>query len=157
MEIESFLIQLKQMSVTEIKSEGCCRKGQDILRRALIESRSCCEISGVDLPDLLIASHIRPWKDCGNSARMRLDLENVLLLAANWDALFDKKYISFDSETGKMIKARRIDEDTLRKFGVPDNWQTSIKVHIGTDRRKEYLRWHNRLMEELDMKSSVRM
>ena len=86
----------------------------------------------------------------------RLDSENVLLLAANWDALFDKKYISFDPETGKMIKAKRIDEDTLRKFGIPDDWPMSVKIAINTDRRKEYLRWHNRLMDELDMKASVR-
>lgn len=153
-EIESFLIQLKRMPLTEVKSEGCRRKGQDILRRALIESRDRCEVSGVDLPDLLIASHIRPWKDCGSSARMRLDLENVLLLTANWDALFDKKFISFDPETGRMIKSKRIDEETLRKFGVPDDWRESVSIPVQTDRRKAYLRWHNRLMDKEDEKGS---
>ncbi len=155
-EIESFLTLLKQMPVTEVKSEGCRRKGQDILRRALIESRSRCEISGVDLPDLLVASHIRPWKDCGSSARMRLDLENVLLLTANWDALFDKKFISFDPETGKMIKASRIDDETLRKFGVPDNWRESVRIPVNTDRRREYLRWHNDLMAREDAKCRMK-
>lgn len=152
-EIESFLTQLKQMPVTEVKSEGCRRKGQDILRRALIESRARCEISRIDIPDLLIASHIRPWKDCGSSARMRLDLENVLLLSANWDALFDKKYISFDPETGKMIKSKRISEDTLRKFGVPVDWRESVRIPVKTERRKEYLRWHNQLIQNADTKS----
>ena len=46
-------------------------------------------------------------------------MENVLLLARNWDALFDKKFISFDPETGKMIKSDRISEEDLIKFGVP--------------------------------------
>ena len=85
----------------------------------------------------------------------RLDPENVLLLAANWDTLFDKKYISFDPETGKMIKASRIDDETLRKFGVQDNWCESVRIPIRTERRKEYLRWHNKLMAEEDGKCSV--
>ena len=156
MKIEKFASQLKKMTVTEIKSEAYVRKGQDILRKFLMELRKGCEISGVKRPELLIASHIRPWKDCGKSVDMRLDAENVLLLAANWDALFDKKFISFDPETGKMIKAARIDDETLRKFGVPDNWRESISIPVNTDRRREYLRWHNKLMEIEDAKCRVK-
>lgn len=149
-EIESFLIQLKRMPVTEVKSEVCRRKGQNILRRALIEIYSCCEISGIRIPDLLVASHIRPWKDCGSSARMRLDLENVLLLAANWDALFDKKFISFDPETGKMIKSERISEEDLIKFGVPKDWHETVQIPVKTERRKNYLLWHLNAMRDKD-------
>ena len=149
-EIESFLIQLKRMSVTEVKSEVCRRKGHNILRKALIEIRSCCEISGIRIPDLLVASHIRPWKECGSSARMRLDLENVLLLASNWDALFDKKFISFDPETGKMIKSDRISEEDLIKFGVPKDWRETVKIPVKTERRKKYLTWHLNAMRTKD-------
>ena len=149
-EIESFLIQLRQMPISEVKSGVYCRKGQDILRRALIELRCCCEISGVVFPDLLIASHIRSWKDCGSSVRMRLDIENVLLLARNWDALFDKKFISFDPETGNMIKSQRISEEDLIKFGVPKNWRETVQIPINTERRKKYLSWHLNAMRAKD-------
>lgn len=148
--------RLKSMESTEQRSEGVKRIGQDKLRQLLLVSIGVCEISEIRNKDLLVVSHIKPWEDCVDGGSERLDSENVLLLAANWDALFDKKYISFDPETGKMIKAKRIDEDTLRKFGIPDDWPMSVKIAINTDRRKEYLRWHNRLMDELDMKASVR-
>ena len=155
-EVDKLAAELKGLATTELKSEGCRRNGQEVLRKYLLLERGCCEVSDVNLPELLVASHIRPWKDCGDSVELRLDPENVLLLAANWDALFDKKYISFDSETGKMIKAACIDEDTLRKFGVPGNWRTSVKITINTERRKEYLRWHNKLVTEKDAKCSMK-
>ena len=147
---------LRHVPKTEINSTSTVRQYQDLLRDILLKVRGKCELSEIDDPCLLVTSHIKPWCDCDDNAEERLDLENVLLLSANWDALFDKKYISFDPETGKMIKAKRIDEDTLRKFGIPDDWPMSVKIAINTDRRKEYLRWHNRLMDELDMKASVR-
>lgn len=147
---------LRHVPKTEINSTSTVRQYQDLLRDILLKVRGKCELSEIDDPCLLVTSHIKPWCDCGDNAEERLDFENVLLLSANWDALFDKKYISFDPETGRMIKARRIDEETLRKFGVPDNWQTSVKITIGTDRRKEYLRWHKRLMAEEDMLNNAK-
>jgi putative restriction endonuclease len=40
-----------------------------------------CPISGVDQPELLRASHIKPWADCSTDAE-RLDVFNGVLLAA---------------------------------------------------------------------------
>ena len=151
-EVDKLATELKGVDTTELKSEGCRRNGQEILRKYLLLERGHCEVSDVNLSELLVTSHIRPWKDCGDSVELRLDPENVLLLAANWDALFDKKFISFDPETGKMIKASRIDDETLRKFGVPNNWRESVSIPVNSDRRREYLRWHNKLMEKEDAK-----
>lgn len=155
-EVDKLAAKLKGVSATKLKSEGYRRNGQEVLRKYLLLERGRCEVSSINFQELLVVSHIRPWRDCGDSVELRLDPENVLLLAANWDALFDKKYISFDPETGRMIKARRIDEETLRKFGVPDNWQTSVKITINTERRKDYLRWHKRLMAEEDMLNNAK-
>ena len=148
--------KLKCVSKTEINSEGQRRNGQELLREFLLIERGHCEVSDVKIPELLVASHIKPWEDCVDGGSERLDTENVLLLAANWDALFDKKYISFDPETGKMMKAARIDDETLRKFGVPDDWRENVRIPVRTQRRKEYLRWHNRLMKEEDAKVTRR-
>lgn len=155
-EVDNLAAELKGVVATELKSEVYRRNGQEVLRKYLLLERGRCEVSVVNLSELLVTSHIRPWKDCGDSVELRLDPENVLLLAANWDALFDKKFISFDPETGKMIKAARIDDETLRKFGVPDNWRESISIPVNTDRRREYLRWHNKLMKEEDAKCRVK-
>lgn len=154
-EFDGVAEELRGQSETERLSMASARKGQDALRRALISSgMSRCVISGVEIPELLIVSHIKGWKECrDDTGKERLDPENVLLLAANWDALFDKHFISFDPETGKMIKSKRIDEETLRKFGVPDDWRESVSIPVQTDRRKGYLRWHNMRMAEEDEKS----
>lgn len=153
-ELEQEIESLRKQTETERLSTASQRRGQDALRKVLLRREgSKCVISGVTQEDLLIASHIKGWSESkDDDGRERLDLENVLLLAANWDALFDKKFISFDPETGKMIKAARIDDETLRKFGVQDNWRESVRIPVNTDRRREYLRWHNKLMEKEDAK-----
>ena len=51
-----------------------------------------------------------------------------------------------------MIKAERIGDEELRKFGVPDGWRDRVEIRIKTERRKEYLRWHNELMAGEDTK-----
>lgn len=153
-DIAELASRLQSMESTVQRSEGVKRIGQDKLRQLLLASIGACEISEIRNKDLLVVSHIKPWEDCVDGGSERLDPENVLLLAVNWDALFDKKFISFDPETGEMIKSQRIDEETLRKFGVPDDWRESVRIPVKTERRKEYLRWHNRLMNEEDAKTT---
>lgn len=152
-DLEKLSAKLKGVSRTVLNSEGQIRNGQELLRKFLLLERGRCEITDVKIPELLVTSHIRSWMDCGDSVELRLDPENVLLLAANWDALFDKHYISFDPETGKMIKSNRITEETLWKFGVPGDWKETVSIPVKTDRRKEYLKWHNQVMEEDDNKA----
>ena len=153
-DLADMALQLKSMESTQQRTDGIKRIGQDKLRQLLLVSIGECEVSGIKNTDLLVVSHIKPWEDCVDGGTERLDPENVLLLAANWDALFDKKYISFDPETGRLIKAARIGNEELRKFGVPDDWRDRVEIHVKADRRKEYLRWHNRLMAEADEKHS---
>ena len=155
-DLADMALRLTSMESTQQRAEGVKRIGQDKLRQLLLVSIGECEVSGIKNKDLLVVSHIKPWEDCVDGGTERLDPENVLLLAANWDALFDKKFISFDSETGKMIRSDRIDNETLRKFGVPDDWRESVSIPIKTDRRKGYLRWHNKLMAAEDAKCSMK-
>ena len=155
-DLADMALQLKLMEITQQRTEGVKRIGQDKLRQLLLVSIGECEVSGIRNKDLLVVSHIKPWEDCVDGGNERLDPENVLLLAANWDALFDKKFISFDPVMGKMIKAARIDDETLRKFGVPNDWRESVSVPVNTEGRKEYLRWHNKLMEKEDAKCSMK-
>jgi hypothetical protein len=146
-------MELLHEPITESTAVVKVRLFQDRLRDLLLRIRGRCEITCVCDSHLLVASHIIPWSSCARDGRQRLDLENVLLLAANWDALFDKFYISFEPETGKMIKSRRIDEVTLAKFGVPANWRESVRVDVSGARRRKYLQWHNVKMEEVDQES----
>ena len=150
----AFAEKLKEIQTggeSEVEILTKCRIGQDFLREELLLERVCCEVSGISDAQLLWVSHIKDWAESNDEEKY--DDENVLLLARNWDALFDKKYISFDPETGKMVKAERITEETLRKFGVPMDWKESVRIPVNTDTRREYLKWHNQMMKAEDRKA----
>jgi hypothetical protein len=73
------------------------RVGQDIYRKGLMQYwGGACAVTGIDLPEVLRASHARPWAECDTDAQ-RLDVFNGFLLNANLDALFDRGLISFDA------------------------------------------------------------
>jgi len=65
----------------------------------------CC-VTGLDLPDLCIASHIIRWTD---NAKTRLDPRNGLCLSATYDKAFDKHLITFD-EDYRLVVSRDIRE-----------------------------------------------
>ena len=78
------------------------RMGQGLFRRRVIQKYGCCLITEIKEPALLIASHIKPWRDCGEKPQECLDPENALLLSPTWDRLFDQGFISF-TDNGEMI------------------------------------------------------
>lgn len=78
------------------------RIGQGKFRADLVVSwgkGETCVLTGLAVPEMLIASHIKPWRDCTNEER--LDPMNGLLLAAHVDKLFDRYLLSFkESRSG---------------------------------------------------------
>ncbi|MCH5226648.1 MAG: HNH endonuclease [Muribaculaceae bacterium] len=136
----SRLIQ-KQYKINDIGTEKEVRLkrriGQDIFRAILLEiySHKCC-VTGIDVPDVLRASHIIPWSE--NKAT-RLNPENGLCLSATYDAAFDKHLISFD-ENYQMILSPILKEefssDAFKKYflnfegkkiELPSNYMPSQK------------------------------
>ncbi|RUP35403.1 MAG: HNH endonuclease [Curvibacter sp.] len=59
-----------------------------------------CTLTGISLPELLIASHIKPWRE--SSDEERLDPTNGLLLATHADKLFDRHLLSFQLQRGSL-------------------------------------------------------
>ena len=57
-----------------------------------------CALTGAAIPELLVASHIKPWRKSTN--KERLDPMNGLLLVANADRLFDRNFMSFKQNGG---------------------------------------------------------
>ncbi len=82
---------------TEKEVRAKRRVGQDIFRAILLEiyDSKCC-LTGIEIPEVLRASHIIPWSEC--KAGTRLDPANGLCLSATYDAAFDKHLISFDED-----------------------------------------------------------
>ena len=71
---------------------------QDVFRDALFDYWSGrCAVTGLDQRELLRASHMKPWAACDNDDE-RLDPMNGLLLAAHWDAAFDRGLVTFDED-----------------------------------------------------------
>lgn len=62
-----------------------------------------CAITGINISDLLLASHIKPWSiDVDN----RLNPQNGICLCAMYDRAFDQGLISFDNQYRVMLSPR---------------------------------------------------
>ena len=70
----------------------------------------------VDRPEHLRASHCKPWRDASNEER--LDGDNGLLLTPTIDHLFDRGFISFESN-GRLLISPVAHTPSLEKMGVP--------------------------------------
>lgn len=72
------------------------RIGQGIFRQKLLLHWKACAVTGYNDTNLLVASHIKPWRACSDSER--LNPFNGLLLSPNLDKAFDSGLITFQSE-----------------------------------------------------------
>jgi predicted restriction endonuclease len=113
------------------------RIGQDLYRAKLLEMwGGRCAITGVSCPDLLRASHAKPWKDANDHER--LDPYNGFLLEARFDVLFDQGYISFNDEGSIIISPQLSHEDQLALGFIP----TPLALKKLHPKHHPYLRWH---------------
>lgn len=102
--------------VTEALAHVRRRVGQDVFREALMAYwGSRCAVTGLAVPDLLRASHAKPWAVA--SASERMDLYNGLLLAVQLDALFDRGLLTFD-EQGRGIMSPRLSPQAIQLLGL---------------------------------------
>ncbi len=105
-EIGNAEMTLNGISETERRALIQARLGQGCFRDRLMSYWSGkCAVTGVDIPELLRASHIKPWRLSDNCER--LDPENGLLLTANLDAAFDRGLLSF-SDSGAILFSMRL-------------------------------------------------
>lgn len=117
------------------------RVGQNLFRAALLDywQGRCC-VTGLDVPELLRASHIRPWAQCDNDDE-RLDVFNGLLLAPHVDALFDGGWISFAADGGLLVSPL-LTQSSQSRLGVRNDWHI-----VGlTSAHQRYLGFHNKYL-----------
>lgn len=90
---------------TEVEAMVRQRIGQQTFRAAMLDYwGGACAVTGIALPEVLRASHAKPWAECETDAE-RLNVFNGFLLSANLDALFDRFLISFDDDGTLMVSA----------------------------------------------------
>lgn len=101
--------QDSEIDSTEKETLILARKGQGKFRKNLLKKFNNCLITGIKNNDLLMASHIKPWRSSNNYER--LSVENGLILSPLYDKLFDLGYITFDKNTKLIISNKLLKED----------------------------------------------
>ncbi|WP_148359062.1 HNH endonuclease [Peribacillus simplex] len=122
--------------VTEKEQIIKSRIGQSAFKKALLTVEKRCRLCGVSDERFLVASHIKPWSQSSNHERM--DVNNGLLLCPNHDALFDKGYISFESD-GTILISDSLDEETKVFLNINE----TMNIVLNEEQQK-YMRWHQK-------------
>lgn len=126
------------------------RVGQDVFRRGLLDFwDGRCAITGLAVPELLRASHVKPWAVCECDAE-RLDVFNGLLLAPNLDALFDSGLMTI-AEDGVAIVSVVLDAASRQLLGI----DVPLKVRVLHEEHRQYLNWHRQYFFRDSVTSSL--
>lgn len=126
---------IARVSETERDAAVKRRVGQNLFREGLMALwGSRCAMTGLAVPELLRASHAKPWADASDSER--LDVYNGLLLAAHWDAAFDVGLVTIAPD-GAVIPSPHLSADALATLG----WRDTLRVNLRSEHER-YLQWH---------------
>lgn len=89
------------------------RVNQSVFRQMILKTyKSQCAISGIDLPELLVAGHIVPWAE---NEHERLNPENGLCLSNLYDRAYEKGLICIDTDY-KVLISKRLREESPKEF-----------------------------------------
>ena len=97
------------------------RVGQNYFRNAVLsafESRCC--MTGISIPEFLIASHIKPWK-ASDDKKEKANPRNGLCLNALHDKAFDLGFITVDKNTKRIIVAEDL-KNYSKLDEITKNW-----------------------------------
>jgi putative restriction endonuclease len=128
---------------TESKATVRVRRGQQFFRQAILNAYGvrCC-ISGINVPRLLIASHIKPWRDFPAD---RLNPRNGLCLSSIHDAAFDAGLITLDEKL-RVVLSKRLrsyfPQPTLEQNFVPFDGQPIHLPEKLTEPDPDFLSFH---------------
>ncbi len=128
------VLESKRTDATEVEQLILARLGQGAFRRSLLKERKQCFVTGYPDPQVLVASHIKPW--ARSSDTERLNPKNGLLLIPTLDRAFDRGLISFEDEGQILISDRLMKPE---KLGI--NRRLRLSAFVG---RETFLEYHRR-------------
>lgn len=121
---------------TETEARRAARLGQGKFRDDLLARwNGSCALTGVELPQMIRASHIKPWRD--SAPKERLDPDNGLPLLVHLDLLFDKGLISF-ADDGAVMLSPEWDPSQFEVFGIRDG----MRIDDLSAGNRAYLKHH---------------
>ena len=92
------------------------RKGQDYFRRMILANYGGrCALTGIDIPQLLLASHIIPWADKSHK-KERLNPCNGICLSALYDKAFDQGLISISPDDYSVVISSVLRENETKEY-----------------------------------------
>ena len=99
-----------------------------------------CPICKINIAHMLIASHIKPFRDCAHIFEA-IDHDNGLLLCRNHDYLFDQGYITFDDKGYILIARELLDRENMEEsFHIYKNYR--LPAIYMTKNRLLFLAYH---------------
>lgn len=97
-------------------SQTKIRKGQDYFRRMILANYGGrCAITGIDIPQLLLASHIIPWADKTHK-KERLNPCNGICLSALYDKAFDQGLITISPDNYNIVLSSALRENETKEY-----------------------------------------
>ncbi len=91
---QKLLFDFKYLKGDTITREVKTRVNQSVFRQMVLANyETKCAISGIDIPELLVASHIIPWSE---NETERLNPENGICFSPLYDKAFDKGIIGIN-------------------------------------------------------------
>lgn len=136
--VETFIVQKTDLPSTEKEAVVLARRGQGLFKENLFKVEKVCRITKVDDPKILIASHIKPWRSC-ESTHERLDGNNGLLLTPTMDKLFDRRFVTFESN-GDVVFSKKVSSENFARIGL--NTKERLNVGAFNSEQARYLRYH---------------
>jgi len=130
------------LSETEKEAIIKSRRGQGLYRAKALELWKTCSVSGFSKQNILVASHIKPWKVSTNDER--LSPHNSLLLVPTLDKLFDKGYVGFEPG-GKILLSDKIEANDWKKIGLT----SSMQLRTVPSGIRPFLRYHSEYIFDL--------
>ncbi len=130
---------------TEASATVKVRRGQQFFRQSILNAYGirCC-ISGINAPRLLVASHIKPWRDFPAD---RLNPRNGLCLSSLHDAAFDSGLITLDGNL-RVVLSKRLrsyfPQPALEQSFVPFEGQPIRLPDQLAEPDAEFLSFHRR-------------
>lgn len=126
-----------QLTKTEKETIVKARIGQGLYRERLRKKyNGRCIITQISIPEVLIASHIKPWAVSNNKERISSD--NGFLLSSTYDRLFDQGLISFQDD-GKILISNRISNENADLLSLDKSRYYDIQF---VPTMKTFLQYH---------------
>ena len=127
-----------ETKIREVKT----RVNQSVFREMVLANYTTkCAITDIDLPQLLLASHIMPWS---KNEEHRLNPENGICLSALYDKAFDKGIIGINQNYEVILSSTlKKKKDTIffkNNFAPIENLKITEPVKYLP--RKEFLEYH---------------